>query len=215
MPDVVLFGGGGHARVLLDVLGRLGRTVLGYAAPTPFGARAPLRHRGRELPWLGDDASVGEAVDRTAVDAVFALGKVDVGARRWRVFEELSAAGWRFPPVVAPSATVHADVELGDGTVVLDGAVVATGARLGRACVVNTRASVDHDAHLGDDVHVAPGATLCGDVAVGAGCLIGAGATLVPGVRVAPGALVGAGATVVADLAQPGTYLGTPARRRV
>jgi sugar O-acyltransferase (sialic acid O-acetyltransferase NeuD family) len=207
MADVVLVGGGGHAGVLLDVLGRLGHRVIGFSAPDPDAAKIAV-------PYLGPDEQLHLRVDVAEVIAVIGLGKVTVDDHRMLVFDSLARAGLRFPPVVAPSATVQGRVALGDGSVVLDGAVIATGSRLGRICIVNTKASVDHDCVLGDDVHVAPGATVSGEVEIGDGGLVGAGATLVHGIRVCAATLIGAGATVVDDLAVPGTYVGTPARRR-
>ena len=206
MPDAILIGGGGHARVLLDIARRLGHRVVGYAAPTPAAADPGL-------PYLGDDDALARSLDAASAFAILALGKTHPGDHRLRVMASLARAGFRFPAIVAPSATVHADVVLSDGVVVLDGAVVATGTRLGRGCIVNTRASVDHDVRLGNDVHVAPGATLCGAVQVGDDCLIGAGATLIPEVRLVGGITVGAGAVVVRDLLEPGTYVGAPARK--
>lgn len=206
MADAVVLGGGGHAAVLVDVLHRLGHRVIGFTAPDPHGARVAA-------PYLGRDEDL---TDRVAVDeviAVLGLGKVGLDPGRMAVWAALARAGLRFPPVVAPSAVVQGDVDLGAATVVLDGAVIATGSRLGRGCIVNTNASVDHGCTLDDDVHVAPGATVSGDVTIGRGCLIGVGAAVIHGVRICAGTLVGAGATVVADVTVPGTYVGTPARR--
>lgn len=206
MADVIIIGGGGHARVLLDVLRRLAFRIVGFAAPEPAGARI-------DVPYLGRDEELAQRVAAPGVIAVLGLGKTGVDDRRMRVMAMLAQAGYSFPAIVAPTAAVHAGVELGDGSVVLDGAIVATGSRLGRGCIVNTHATVDHDCRFGDDVHVAPGATVCGDVDVGSGCMIGAGATLVHAIRVCPGALIGAGATVVRDITERGNYVGTPARR--
>ena len=206
MADVVLLGGGGHARVVLDALRRLGHGVLGYAAPSATGARVAV-------PYLGTDDEALARLDAAVVIGALGIGMPGVDDLRLRILRAYQAAGVAFPPLVAPSATVHGDVTLGDGSVVFDGAVVVTGARLGRACIVNTSASVDHDCRLGDNVHVAPGATVCGGVTIGATTLVGAGATLAPGVTVCGGVLIGAGATVVHDIGDRGTYLGTPARR--
>lgn len=209
MPDVVLVGGGGHARVLLRALRDTGRPVRGYVAPC--ASRDDLA-----LDWLGDDEALLAATDRVAggvLAAVLALGKHDGGAFRLALQQRYEAFGYAFAPLVAPGAVVHADVTLGDGSVVLAGAAVITGSRVGRACIVNTHASVDHDCALGDDVHVGPGAILCGGVRVGAHTFVGAGATVVPGIRIAPGVVIGAGATVVRDVEAAGVYVGSPARR--
>ena len=206
VADVLLLGGGGHARVLLDVLLRLGHRVVGYAALSRDDARIAL-------PYLGCDDELLDQLDPSDFNAVLGIGMTRPEAHRMRVLVAYEAAGVIFPALVAPGAIVHRDVALGDASVVFDGAVVVTGSQLGRGCIVNTNASVDHDCRLGDNVHVAPGATVCGGVTIGAHCLIGAGATLVHGIEVCSGVLIGAGTTVVRDITEPGTYLGTPARR--
>ena len=206
MADVILLGGGGHARVVLDALLRLGHRVVGYAAPAPEGARI-------SLPYLGPDDEVLQRLAGAGATGALGIGMARVDERRLQLLTAYEAAGVAFPPLVAPGASVHEDVTLGAASVVLDGAVVVTGAALGRACIVNTNASVDHDCRLGENVHVAPGATVCGGVRIGAHCLVGAGATLVPGIDVCTGVLIGAGAVVVRDVTEPGTYVGTPARR--
>ena len=206
MHDVVLLGGGGHARVLHDVLLRLGHRVMGYAAPTPEDSRIAL-------PYLGRDDEVLGRLEAADTIGALGIGMTRVDDHRLRLLATYEAARVAFPPLVAPGAIVHGDVDLGDASVVLDGAVVVTGSRLGRACIVNTNASVDHDCRLGENVHVAPGATICGGVSIGAHGLVGAGATLVHGVDVCAWVVIGAGATVIHDISEPGTYLGTPARR--
>jgi sugar O-acyltransferase (sialic acid O-acetyltransferase NeuD family) len=205
MVEVVIIGGGGHARVVAQAVRRGGGAVVGYTAPSATA--------GWNLPWLGSDDDLLARPDAAALTAAVGVGKTDGGDRRLALLLRFQAAGVAFPVLLETSAVVHDDVALGAGTVVLSGAVVVTGSRLGRACIVNTRASVDHDCLLDDDVHVAPGATLCGGVRVGAHTLIGAGATLLPGVDVAAGSVVAAGATVTRPILEPGVYAGTPARR--
>lgn len=206
MAEFILIGGGGHARVLLNLLRRIGHSVLGFSAPDATGTRL-------DLPYLGKDEDLVGQFDAARVNLAFAVGKVDATTARLPALDGLARAGFSFPPMVAPNATLHDDVLLGDGSVVLDGAIVVTGSRLGRGCIVNTHATIDHDCRLGDDVHVAPGAILSGSVSIDGGCMIGANAAVIHSIRICNGVTVGAGATVVEDILEPGIYLGTPARR--
>lgn len=164
--------------------------------------------------YLGSDQDY-LTMNEDAIDtaAVMGIGKTSVSSSRLQLMNSYQAVGFNFPPLYARAATVHDDVISGNGSVVLDGAVVVTGSRLGHACIVNTHATVDHDCILGDDVHVAPGATLSGGVRIGNHCMIGTGANLIQSVKVCPGVLIGAGATVIEDINEPGVYVGTPARR--
>jgi sugar O-acyltransferase (sialic acid O-acetyltransferase NeuD family) len=81
-----------------------------------------------------------------------------------------------------PSAVISEYAYLGDGTVVMQGAVVQSCARIGNHCIINTAASVDHDCVIEDYVHISPNATLCGAVTVGEGSQVGAGAVVMKNV---------------------------------
>jgi sugar O-acyltransferase (sialic acid O-acetyltransferase NeuD family) len=203
----VVLGGGGHAKVVIAVLKHSGHDVLGYTDERDRGAIL-------SVPYLGDDAGLpGILRAHGRCRAVVGVGKVDVSLRRLVLQAEVAALGFEFPVIVSRHAVVNEEVELGQGTVVLDGVVVNSGSKIGRACIVNTNSTVEHDCRIGDNVHVAPGATLSGGVTIGDHCLVGTGSSIVQGVSVCAGCLVGAGSAVVRDLKDPGTYVGIPARR--
>ena len=200
-------GGGGHAKVLISLLKKLGWQVLGYTDEQDRGFILGV-------PYLGDD-SVLPGVLRThpSFSAMIGLGKIDASPARVDLQRKIRALGLDSPILVSPRAVVNEEVELGAGTAVFDGAVVNSGTVAGRSCILNTNCTVEHDCRLGDNVHIAPGATVCGTVVIGNDGMIGAGSTVVSNVKVCPGCLIGAGSTVVADIHSPGVYVGNPARR--
>lgn len=206
MCDFVVLGGGGHARVIIQGLQSLGHQVCGYTALEDVGVL-------RGVPYLGCDTMLADLKPQLPDHAALGIGKVVVDSLRSGLMDRLIRLGFQLPSLIMPHAVVHDDVILGDGSVILDGAVVVCGSRLGRACIINTHASVDHDCVIGDDVHIAPGSTLSGGVVVGNRCMIGTGARLIHGVRLCDDCLIGAGTTVVRNIDIPGTYVGTPARR--
>ncbi|MFH1143678.1 MAG: acetyltransferase [Candidatus Eisenbacteria bacterium] len=221
MSDVIVVGGGGHARVMVAIALRDGgRALIGRTdAPArdedrPLIGYTDLRDRGslQGLPYLGND----EILDRRAgpCELLLGVGLTQNAHARWRLYRRHADAGRAFAGLVSTRSSVARDVHLGAGAVVFDLAAVNPGAILGEACIVNTGAIVEHDCRLGDNVHISVNATLCGEVTVGDHCLIGAGATVVPGVRIAGGSIIGAGAVVTADIPESGTYLGAPAVRR-
>lgn len=202
---IILFGAGGHAKVVLDALllarpgttvhildddpAAEGRTLLGLPV---VGGRGWIAEHGRGLP-------VVPAIGSNAARAAFAQWVLDGGG-------SLAA-------VVHPNACVAASARLGAGCFVAAGAVVNADAEIGGAAIVNTRASVDHDCRIGFAAHIAPGVTLCGAVDVGSRTLIGAGATVIPCVRIGAGATVGAGSVVLRDVEDGARLSGNPARR--
>ncbi len=208
---IVLLGGGGHGKVVLDLLLRLpGYEVLGYLDP---------KDRGNLLgyPWLGDESKLSAFLrEHSGLCGAIGLGKVDSSSKRRLAFEKWRQTGLVFPALVAPGAYVSAAAKIFEGAVVMEGAIVQPGAQVGAGAIVNTRAAVDHDCWIGENVHLAPGSVLSGEVQVGRDSMIGVGAVVREGVRITEGCLVGAGAVVVdRELCnKPGVYLGTPARRR-
>jgi len=118
----------------------------------------------------------------------------------------------RYGKAIHPSAIISEYAFLGEGTVVMQGAVIQSGVSIGNHCIINTAASVDHDCIIDDYVHISPNATLCGAVSMGEGSQIGAGAVVIPGIKIGKWSLVAAGAVVVKDVPDHVLVLGNPAR---
>ena len=208
-PRVVILGGGGHARVLLDCLLLTGEAeVIGLLDADP--ARVGSVVYG--FPVLGDDDLLSEMVQRGATHFVVGLGGVSDNEPRRRLFEAGLAAGLLPLSVRHPSAVVSPRAQLGEGCQLLPGCIVNAGAALGRNVLVNSAAVVEHDCSVGDHVHLATGSRLASTVRVGEGAHIGAGATLRQCVSVGSRAVVGAGAVVVKDVSAGVLVVGVPAR---
>lgn len=199
--ELVVFGAGGHARAVTDVIRRRGGSIAAYVAPETHDLTGPV---------ISSDEEGIDLARRNDHPAAVAIGD---NARRIGVLEELRSAGLSPIAIVATTATVGDGVILGEATVVLEHAHVGPGAHLGDACIVNTSATVEHDVRLGEGCHVAPGAVLGGEVRCGDHVLVGLGARVAPGVTVGDGAVIGAGAVVVRPVEARTTVAGNPARR--
>lgn len=196
LKDCILIGAGGHARVVQELAELSGANILGVCDPK-FQATCDQLWSGLKI--LGGDEYLCELNPQT----VFLLNGIGMmpGSRvRQAVFERFTHMGFRFPPLVHPSAWLSKRALIGDGAQLGAGCVVQPGAKIGVNTIINTRSSVDHDSLLGEHCHLAPGATVCGDVRVGAGSFIGAGATIIQGVTVAAGAFIRAGSLTSKDI---------------
>jgi sugar O-acyltransferase (sialic acid O-acetyltransferase NeuD family) len=107
-----------------------------------------------------------------------------IGDNAARKKEVLAAGALPWVTIVHPLAYVSKSASIGEGTIVMAGAVVQAGARVGRHCIVNTGASVDHDCVVEDYAHLAPGAHLCGNAHVGEGALVAVGVGVAPGGKI-------------------------------
>lgn len=199
---VILLGGGGHAKVVIDVIRRLGSfDLVGYTDPTPR-TLGGANH-------LGDDDILPQLRREGVTHAFVALGNNAVRAERG---EHLRRLGFTLQALICPSAVVSPSAQIGSGALVMSGCIVNADACIGDLAIINTRASVDHDCVIGVGSHVAPGAVLAGNVAVGELALIGAGVTVIAGMSIGPGAVVGAGAVVTCPVPRHTVVGGVPAR---
>lgn len=196
---VLVLGGGGHAKPVIETLRATGAEPVGFLDDAP-------REAVLGVPCLGPIAALRAG---SAQAAVIAIGD---NATRLRLAALCRAAGLALPPLIHPAALVSASATIGEGAQVMARAVIGAEARLGALALVNTGAIVEHDAAIGEAAHVAPGAVLCGFVRVGARALIGAGAVLRPGVAVGADAVVAPGAAVAEDVADGARVGGVPAR---
>lgn len=206
----LIWGGGGHGKVVADAIRAAGHVVAGFVDADPLKLDTVVEPGGARVTLSQADliAQVRGGSLPRGIDAVaLAIGR---NSTRLECYHELRPH-W-LPPVIHPRVVVSPSARVGPGSVVITGAILNAAARIGAAAIVNTGAIVEHDCVLGDGVHVSPGAVLAGGVHVGERSWIGAGATVIPGVRIGADVIVGAGAVVIRDVPDGVTVVGGPAR---
>lgn len=202
---LLVFGAGGHGRVVADAARSGGWSLHGFIddAPGLDGSRVwglpvfSLVQLSRDRPqWLSIAVALG----------------IGDNVVRGTVHQRLLAQGIMVATVVHAAAVVATTACLGEGSVVMANATINPDARLGRGCIVNTGAVVEHDCVLEDYVHLSPNAALGGAVTIGARSHLGLGAVALPGVAIGQDARIGAGAAVIRDIEAGVTAVGVPAR---
>lgn len=199
MDKLIIIGGGGHARVLSDILEETGFCdVIGFTDVM-----------SREVPgveYIGDDGEVEKhATDK--VRLVNGIGSVRRPQHRQEVYEKFKSLGYRFFSVIHPRADLSSRISLGEGVQILRGVVINAGTTIEENVIINTSTSVDHDCVIGAHSHIAPGVILCGEVKIGRGCHIGTGVKIIQGIAIGDNVLIGAGETVKEDLSSGTTFV--------
>lgn len=206
MRGIIVFGAGGHAKVVVDAIDCTGRYQAVHLADDQEDLRG-TQFCGHHV--VGGRKEVLELrASRPAAIAAVGDNLVRLDILRW-----LHASGFELDTVIHPSAVVARRTSIGAGTFLAPGAIVNVDSTVGEGVIINTAASVDHDCTLGDGVHLGPGSRLCGGVSVGRGSLIGAGTIIVPGVRIGESVVVGAGSVVLCDVPAGDRIAGSPAAR--
>lgn len=201
---MIVFGAGGHGKVVADAARSAGFTLVAFVDDSPARVGTSIW----DVPVVSWEHC---EMDRARwAGAVFGIGIGDNGARD-AVQARIETAGYEVAAIVHARACVSPTARIGAGTVVMAGAVVNPDAVVGRGCIVNSGAIVEHDCELADFVHLSPNVALGGTVSVGERTHLGLGAVVLPGVRVGTDVKVGAGAVVIRDVPDALTVVGVPA----
>jgi sugar O-acyltransferase (sialic acid O-acetyltransferase NeuD family) len=219
MPDLLLWGATGQAKVLHEALLGTGMQVVAIvdrrAVPPPLAGIPLLLGEDGLDRWLNAWlAARGEVAGLPTLSFAVAIGG-GRGADRLSIAALLTGRGLAPMTIVHRTAFVASTASIGAGCQILAQAAVCTDATLGEGVIVNTAASVDHDCNIGAGAHLAPGARLAGEVIVGERAFIGTGAIVLPRICIGADAVVGAGAVVTRDVPAQATVVGNPARIRV
>ena len=209
MNEIIVIGGGGHAKVVISLLNKIGGyKVLGYLDSHDNGPLLGVQYLGSDTLLKGIKNKNKECL------AAIGIGSVNLTDKREKIFNQLQALSYSCPSIISPSAIVNEDVIVGEGSVIADGVVINTGSRIGKCSIINTTSSIDHDCQIGDFVHIAPGVILSGGVTIGSRCFMSVGSTVIQYKTITENCLIGAGATVIEDCLEQGVYFGTPARKK-
>lgn len=203
---VIVWGAGGHGKVVVDALLAADLCdVAGIIDDDP-------RKRGAKIlgvPVLDFSGGLAEFANKADFDGiVVAIGDNYIRSEK---FQEALELGITQVTVVHPGAHVSRFAKLGQGVMVLAGAVINPGAVVEDNVCVNTSASVDHDNCLEYSCHILPNATLAGTVRVGEYSYIGSGAVVIPNLTIHKYSYLGAGAVAIKDVPEGVVSAGNPA----
>jgi sugar O-acyltransferase (sialic acid O-acetyltransferase NeuD family) len=202
--EILIVGGGGHAKVIYGSLVRTGKwKVAGYTDVNDTGQV--------DIEYLGPDERMSDIV-RTIKYAVVGVGQIKSSGPRRRLYLRLKDIGFSLPVIISESAVVLHNVTLGEGTYAGENSYIGPHASIGIMCIINTGAVVEHDCRIGDFSHISISSSLAGTVSVGNGTMIGMGACVTNGVSVGNDVIVSAGTVVRKDVPDKSLVSGNRAR---
>ncbi len=207
MKKVVVIGGGGHAKVVTDII----RLEAKYTMAGIIDNFSSVGSQFLDYAVIGKDSDIPKLMEEEAIwGGVIAIGD---NALRAKIEKEVRAISKDFVFIncVHPRSIVAKDTQLGEGNVLMAGAVINPATQIGNHCVVNTNVTLEHDITLKDFSSMGPGSVAGGNVTIGKYSAIGLGASIIHGLSVGDNCIIGAGSTVSKDTQSNAVYYGTPA----
>ena len=208
MLPIIIVGSSGHAKVIIDIIEKQGKYhILGLIDDFKTVGVEVLGYK-----ILGKETDIPQIVAEKNVQSVFvAIGDSWV---RYNFVERIKKANpnLQFATLIHPNTSIAKNVEIGQGTVLMSGAIVNTDTQIGDFAIINTKASADHDCKIGNFATLSPAATLGGNVTIGDFAVVSINAAVKHGVKIAEHTIVGGGAFVNKDIESYAVAVGVPAK---
>jgi sugar O-acyltransferase (sialic acid O-acetyltransferase NeuD family) len=191
MNKIILVGGGGHCKSVIDVIEQeaqfeiagiidkpelLGSKILGYTV-------------------IGNDFDL-KSLAKKYNNALITVGQLKSALLRIELYDLVIKAGFSLPSIISPSAYISKHSKIGNGTVVMGNAIVNANTSIGDNCIINSKALIEHDCLISDHCHISTNAIINGGVKIGHSCFIGSNATTKDNIIIKENSFIKAGSIV-------------------
>ncbi|EDP73500.1 acetyltransferase [Hydrogenivirga sp. 128-5-R1-1] len=190
-PEILLIGGGGHCKSVIDVIEQENKFKIAGIVDT----KEKIGEKVLGYKIIASDEDL-EILSKEYKYAFISLGQIDNCEKRKELFKKCKNLGFNLPKVISLYAYVSKYSIIGEGTIVMHGAIINAGAKIGNNCIINSKALIEHDAEIEDNCHISTGAIINGGVKVKECSFIGSNATTKQYITIPKNSFIKAGSIV-------------------
>ena len=208
MKEIILIGGGGHCKSVLDSLLELNE----YAKIGIVDKKENIGKSVMDMHVVGCDDDLYFLFNDGYKYAFVTLGSIGNPTLRIKLFNILINIGYEIPVIIDESAKVSKYAKIEQGVFVGKQSVVNAGTLIQKGVIINSGAIVEHDCQIGPFSHIAPGAVLGGEVVVGEHSHVGLNATVKQQVHIGSNSIIGMASVVLENIGKDTMAYGNPCR---
>lgn len=205
---LLLIGGGGHCKSVLD-------SLLQKNEYTEIGVIDTKENLGKKIINIsicGCDEDLIDLYKRDYNYAFITVGSIGDPSLRIKLFKRLEEIGFVIPIIIDSSATISNFVNLEAGIYIGKKVVVNAGTSIGKGAIINTSSIIEHDCTIGNFSHISPGSVLCGGVKIGENSHIGANTVIRQDVKIGVNTIIGLGSVVLHTIGNNLIAYGNPCK---
>jgi sugar O-acyltransferase (sialic acid O-acetyltransferase NeuD family) len=171
VKDIILIGGGGHCKAVIDVVEQEGLfNIVGIIDKPEMLGENLLEHQ-----IIGDDSELINVV-KNCKNALITIGQIKSPSARINLFNKLLKLGFKLPTIISPRAYISKHSSLGIGSIIMHDSVISADVVIGDNCIINTKSIIEHGSSIENHCHISTNAVINGEVFIGEGSFIGSGA---------------------------------------
>ena len=208
--DIVIFGCGGHAKVVLaEIINDNVFNVVGFIDKSPIKKNF-ISFNSKKYHVFSDIQEI--SIDDNELFGIIAIGD---NSLRERISKDIDSSipNLKWTSIISKNAIINVDVNIKEGTFIAPGVIINNSTTIGKHCIINTSSSIDHDNILKDFSSIAPGVTTAGNVEIGYGSSLGIGCTVEQGIKIGNNTVIGGQSYVNKNCLDNLIYFGVPAKK--
>ena len=194
-----IIGSGGHAKSIYDIIKNRARVTF-------FDNKKKIFEVGNKKFIVKKYSNIKK---HKITQAFVAIGDNKLRQNNYNFLKKNKI---KLTKLIHPKAYYSFGSQIGEGTVLMQGACVNTDTKIGINCIINTNSSIDHDCIINDHSHICPGVTIAGNVKIGKNCWIGLGAKIIQNCIIGDNVFVAAGAVITKNVKSNSFVKGIPAK---
>ena len=191
MNKIILIGGGGHCKSVIDVIEQEARFKIAGIIDKP----ELLGSKILGYPVIGNDFDL-ESLAKKYQNALVTVGQIKSALARIKLYDLAIKAGFTLPSIVSPNAYISKHSKIGNGTVIMGNVIVNANSSIGDNCIINSKALIEHDCLISSHCHISTNAIINGGVKIGSKCFIGSNVTTKNNIIIKENSFIKAGSLV-------------------
>jgi sugar O-acyltransferase (sialic acid O-acetyltransferase NeuD family) len=171
--DILLIGGGGHCKSVIDVIEQENRfKIAGIIDKQESIGDEVLGYK-----IIGCDNDLDKLYNSYNY-AFITIGHIKSNNLRVKLFNLIKSIGYIIPTIISPLAYVSKYSFIDKGSIIMHHSLINANVKIGKNCIINSKALIEHDSIIKDNCHISTGAILNGGVVVRENSFIGSNATI-------------------------------------
>ena len=191
MKEIILIGGGGHCKSVIDVIEQESQFVIVGIVDKPELIGTDVLG----YPVIGSNSDL-ESLAKIYTYALVTVGQIRSSELRIKLYNLAKKAGFSLPKIISSRAYVSNHTCIGNGTVVMHDAFINAETSIGDNCIINSKALVEHDSIISKYCHISTNAVINGGVKIEECCFIGSGVVTNNSITIKKNSFIRAGSIV-------------------
>jgi len=191
MKPIILIGGGGHCKSVIDVIELEGKyKIVGIVDKLENVGVSILGYK-----VIGSDDVLPDLIKKYKY-ALITIGQIDSAQLRINIYHKVKELGFLLPIIISPNAYVSSHSSIGEGSVIMHDVLVNSNVKIGINCIINSKALIEHDCIIGDHCHLSTSSIINGNVVIGSGSFVGSNAVTKHDIKILENSFIKAGSVV-------------------